>query len=415
MPWPVRSTRPAPDARIGRALAGAGRSALAAGAGAAVFLGSLAGTAATMLARQAVTPPVRQKDPIRVHAIRFDDEAETSGAVTLARDVDSETRGEYTMLWNRDRGRARLGETITATVGTVTRRFDGVMGEPLAGARRVRVASAPHLGAADLGLPYEEVRIPTEFGEAPAWWLPAEGGRPGDWVIHVHGRGSMRTETLRTVPIVAERGWSSLVVTYRNDAIFPAGPARGDAKYGLGLTEWRDVDAALEWAIARGAERIVLVGWSMGGAVVGQTLLNSPLADRVIAAMLESPAVDWRSVLEFQAGLMRVPARVARLGMRLLGSPLAPLALGVAEPLDLDALDLVARADELEVPLLVLHSLGDTMVPPEGSQRLAQARPDLVRYEEFTTARHTRLWNVDRERWEAIVADWFDGLGGRAG
>ena len=387
-----------------------GRDGLAAGAGAAVFLASLAGTAATMLARQVVTPPTRVKGPIRVHRLRLDEGSTTSGLIELGRDVDSETLGEYTMLWDHDRGRARLHETVTATVGTVTRRFSGAIGTPVERARRVRVASPPHIDAADLGMPYEEVRIPTEFGPAPAWWLPAEGGRPGAWVVHVHGRGSMRTETLRTVPLVAARGWNSLVVTYRNDAVFPAGHLASDAKYGLGLTEWRDVDAALEWAVARGAERIVLVGWSMGGAIAGQTLLNSRFADRVVGLMLESGAVEWRSVLEFQAGLMRMPKPVARLGMRLLGSPLARAALGVAEPLDLDALDLVARADELRVPMLVLHSLADTMVPVEGAQRLAQARPDLVRYEEFTLARHTRLWNVDRGAWERAVGEWFDGL-----
>lgn len=394
--------------RIVRAARRAGRASGAAAAGATVFLASLAGTAATMLARQVVTPPVRQRDPVPVRRIEFDAGTEERGTITLDRQIESATVGEYTMRWDRNRGHARLLGIIGSTPKTVTRRFDGVEGTPLKGVRRVVVGSSPHLAVGDLGLPYEAVEIPVEFGAAPAWWLPARAGRAGDWVVHVHGRGSLPTETLRTVPVVEARGWNSLVITYRNDADFPDGPLPTDAKYGLGLTEWHDVDAALEWAVARGAERIVLVGWSMGGAIVGQTLLNSRFADRVTGVMLESPAVEWRSVLEYQALRMRVPRSVARLGMRILGAPVARWLLGVAEPIDLDALDLVAQAEELRVPLLVLHSLGDTVVPAEGSQRLAAALPERVRYEEFTTARHTRLWNVDADTWERVVGEWFD-------
>jgi alpha-beta hydrolase superfamily lysophospholipase len=62
------------------------------------------------------------------------------------------------------------------------------------------------------------------------------------------------------------------------------------------------------------------------------------------------------------------------------------------------------------VPILLLHSTADTVVPVTSSQRLAQARPDLVDYVEFTRARHTRLWNVDRDSWETAVDEWFAGL-----
>lgn len=158
---------------------------------------------------------------------------------------------------------------------TVTRRFDGEEGARLERGTSVRVASAPQRGPADLGLPWESVEVPTVLGPAPAWLFPAEGPST-DWAVHVHGRGALMTEPLRSIGAFHEAGWNSLVISYRND---PGSTTSPDRRYGLGGTERRDIDAALAWARSRGARRIVLVGWSMGGAAVMQALFDSPHRD----------------------------------------------------------------------------------------------------------------------------------------
>ena len=104
------------------------RAAAAVLAGAGVVVGSLVGTAATMLARSAVTPARRAKTPVRVHEVALDSNDAGSGTITLQRTTESEPSGSYTMLWDEDRGRAVLGETITADVDTVTRRFTAAQG-----------------------------------------------------------------------------------------------------------------------------------------------------------------------------------------------------------------------------------------------------------------------------------------------
>lgn len=378
-------------------------------AGATTFATSLLATSAVTLGRQVVTLPSNTKDPVKLLGHEPDPATDgRTGTVTLERTVESAAAGEFTMLWRQGAGRARLLERIASTEHSVTRRYADAHGVPLTETRAVRLASAPQLGVGDLGLPWEEVEIATELGAAPAWFIPAtnaEASERGDWCIHVHGRGATLTEPLRTVPLVAERGWHSLVVRYRND---PGAPRGYRGKSGLGLTEWRDVDAAMEWAVSRGARRIVLVGWSMGGAIAVQAALRSPFADRVCGLMLESPALDWHETLISQAAQMRVPEWVARTGIALLDSPLARPILGTEGPIKLAELDVVERADELRWPVLVLASMGDTVVPVGGAQRLAQTRPDIVTYIEFTRARHTRLWNTDREHWERAVGRWFD-------
>ena len=45
-------------------------------------------------------------------------------------------------------------------------------------------------------------------------------------------------------------------------------------------------------------------------------------------------------------------------------------------------------------------------MPVGPSERLAEARPDLVTFEPWSLAGHCREWNVDPLRWDRVVADF---------
>ncbi|MGI0490157.1 hypothetical protein ACN4EK_32810, partial [Pantanalinema rosaneae CENA516] len=53
-------------------------------------------------------------------------------------------------------------------------------------------------------------------------------------------------------------------------------------------------------------------------------------------------------------------------------------------------------------------------VPSDGSVALARARPDVVTLEHFAHARHTKLWNYDRARWERAIATWLRSVDARS-
>lgn len=80
---------------------------------------------------------------------------------------------------------------------------------------------------------------------------------------------------------------------------------------------------------------------------------------------------------------------------------------GLQKPIDFRRLDFVARANELSLPILILHSDDDGYVPSAASRALAAARPDIVTLESFNTARHTKLWNYDPERWNSAIRRWL--------
>ena len=252
------------------------------------------------------------------------------------------------------------------------------------------------------------VSILSDVGPLPGWVVRPEGGSAGgDWAVLVHGRGARREETLRAVPVLWAAGWTSLVASYRNDRDAPRGP---DGRYNLGLSEWRDVEAAMGYAVSHGARRIVLVGWSMGGAVVLQALDRSPLAERVVGVCLDSAVLDWGVVLRHHAHLHRVPGPLARMATDLMGSRGSRRLVGVHEPIDVARTDWVARADELTRPMLVIHSDGDDFVPIGPAVALAGRRPDLVRFERWQLARHCREWNDDPQRWEQALSDFLSAV-----
>jgi alpha-beta hydrolase superfamily lysophospholipase len=362
---------------------------------------ALAAGAVTM-ARKVVTPARRRPDDVRV--LGHDPVGAT---VTLAANADTRLPGRYSFWFDHGRGHARLGEVVQEEPGRVVRRVEAVDEGDLATARAGRIGGWLWRSPRDAGLTVEDVEVDTPVGPAPAWLVPGPDGTDGPWMIGVHGRGVTRAETVRAAPVFHRAGLTSLLVSYRNDAEAPRSP---DGRYALGDAEWADVEAAMRWAVDHGATSIVLMGWSMGGATVLQAVTRAEHRDRVVGVVLESPVVDWRTTLRYQGTAMRVPRVVQELAMRLLQSPRASRLSGRAEPLDLDRLDLVERAGLLRVPVLVLHSDDDGFVPSTASHALAAARPDIVQLEVFAVARHTKIWNYDPERFEAVIAEWLGRL-----
>jgi len=175
----------------------------------------------------------------------------------------------------------------------------------------------------------------------------------------------------------------------------------------LGATEWRDVDAAVGFARRRGAKKIIVMGWSMGGAISLQLALNSAHRDLIVGLILDSPAIDWRNILDYQARELNLPAPITRLAITVLGADWATALTGSGAAIPFRRLDVLARAAELRHPILVLHSDDDGFVPSDASHDLVVARPDLVELDVFSVARHTKLWNYDQERWTGRITRWL--------
>lgn len=361
-------------------------------------------------ARQVVTPRRNREPNLDILAVI---DSEHGKQVILPANDDTTVDGTYSLFFDGGAGHARIGaiRSYVPREGTVQRDVEEIYSGALTKAVRGWWSGAIYSSPSAVGLAEEEVNVPVDGGLAPAWLVRAAAdAESGTWAIMVHGRGAQRTECLRAVRTAREAGMTSLLISYRNDG---EAPYTSDGRYGLGLTEWHDVESAIRYALAHGARDVVLFGWSMGGAVVLQAADKSPLRRHVRALVLDGPVINWIDVLSHQARLNRIPVQAGRLGQWLISNPAGRALTGLTAPLDLKSLDWVSRADEIRIPTLILHSEADEFVPFEPSAELAEKNPGVVTFERFTRAGHTKEYNVDPQRWETTVLVWLNNILGR--
>lgn len=278
-------------------------------------------------------------------------------------------------------------DRVPHTADTVVRRLERVELGTLAPGVRVRLTPQLHCGTPGtaLGLPYEDVEIPGELGSLPAWLVP---GPRTTWVIALHGLGTTREHALNLVPFLHRRRVPVLVPAYRGDA---GAPEAADGLGHLGDSEWRDLDAAIRYAVRRGATGVVLLGWGTGAAMALHAAESSGVRDRIRGLVLDSPVLDWEATLRNLAAAHRVPA------------PLIPLAVRAAQGRTGshgDRLQEAADPNGLRVPTLLFHGPDDTLAPWDRSRRLAELRPELVTLSTVREAPHAAMWNADPVRYE---------------
>ncbi|MFL5873253.1 MAG: alpha/beta hydrolase family protein [Solirubrobacterales bacterium] len=322
-------------------------------------------------------------------------EALPAGRIVLESTEESRRPGVYGIEWQG--GRAIVGPIVGEDDDSVTRRLREVDGYL---APEMDVAFNPAVWAgdpsADFGLPSQTVSVPGELGAMPAWFVPARGRT---WAIVVHGINSTPETGLRVVPALHRAGLPSLLITYREDLGAPSSP---DGFHHMGLTEWRDLGAAARYALAHGARRLVLVGYSMGGAIVSQFMERSPLAPKVAGLVLDAPVLDWQAVLSFNATQMGFPSFLAK-----------PVewAIGARIDADWEGLDAIAHPEDFQLPILLFHGEDDDVVPISTSDDFAAELPREVTYFRVPDAGHTEAWNVDPRHYERRLNTFLRRLG----
>jgi uncharacterized protein len=173
-----------------------------------------------------------------------------------------------------------------------------------------------------------------------AWHAPPTGDARDVTVLVLPGNGGSRVDRIPLARALTAAGFAVLLVDYRGYGGNPGSPSEE------GLAE--DARAAHRHLVDdRGvpAERIVLFGESLGGAVATWLALERPVAGLV----LRSPF----------ASLTDVAARVY---------PVLPVRLLLR-----DRFPLVERAPGLPGPTVVLASAADELVPAEQSRAVAAA------------------------------------------
>jgi uncharacterized protein len=334
--------------------------------------------------------------------------AVTKGTVTLGVPTDPGqllTSGVWGLQWPT--GYGQVTTILARGQGTVTRAFRHLAGAPLTVGARVALDNKafPQDPRVGLGIGFHAVAYRGPLGSYPAWLVP---GSSDTWAVLVHGNALDRLDTIKIVPALHRLGLPVLMISYRNDAGAPRDPS-GMLRYGL--TEWQDLAAGARYALGHGARRLVLVGYSMGGAVVVSFLERSPLAGRVAGVILDAPMLDFGRSVDLGASRQRLP---------LVGLPLPQSLTAVAKwiaswryRVDWGSLDYLHRAGKLQAPILLFHGTADTRVPVATSDQLARLARD-VAYVRVAGADHLDSWNLEPARYDRAVQAFVERVLGSA-
>ncbi|MFG2572155.1 alpha/beta hydrolase [Streptomyces sp. NPDC048481] len=365
------------------ATAAAVTAALAAGA-ASVAVGRLASDAAL---KAPPGRPLPTEPRLTVHGT-------AAGQITLTRDLAALRPGAYGLSGNGSH--AVVGPVLPTAphpVDTVVRRLERVTHGSLNSGDAVWLTPNLHVGnpGSALGLDHADVDVPGELGNLPAWFVP---GARRTWVIAVHGLGATREHALNLMGFLHRRRFPVLALAYRGDLGAPRSP---DGLNHLGATEWRDLDAAMRYAVRYGAERVVLLGWSTGAAMALRAAADSGLRDLVSGLVLDSPVLDWRTTLRALAAARHTPGALLPLAVRA-AEGRTGLRPGAGDPAAA-----AAASGRLRVPALIVHGPDDAVAPWGLSRRLAARRPDLVTLHTVPGAPHGAMWNADPAAYEEAL------------
>jgi fermentation-respiration switch protein FrsA (DUF1100 family) len=215
----------------------------------------------------------------------------------------------------------------------------------------------PHAGLtepAEAGLAQaQDLRLATGDGATlVAWHIPAKEGRP--LILYFHGNGGSLVDRVPRFRNFAARGDGVLAISYRGYGGSTGAPSQ-DTLLKDGETAWRE---ALRLGYAAG--RIVVMGESLGTGVATIVAAAHP----PMALVLDSPFLSALDVAE-----RRYPFFPVRAVMQ--DTFRSDLAIG-----------------EVRAPVLMIHAVGDGVIPLASARRLFDLANEPKTFIEVSTNGH---------------------------
>lgn len=237
---------------------------------------------------------------------------------------------------------------------------------------------------AKYGITYEEVTIRTSDGLVlAAWYTPPENGAV---ILVGHGIADSRWSAVHAM--FARHGYGVVCWDFRAH-----GASEGDVSSG-GFNEVRDVEAALDYALAQdGVEWVGVWGGSMGGTAGIAAAARRP---EIRALAADSAPDTARGILEHYVRLS-----ILQPFFEFVAEHEAGVSVDDIRPID-DIQSLGAR------PVFIIHGDADSRVPVWAAQNLydAAGEPHLLWIEPGMN--HLEIYRTQMERYERRVIAFFD-------
>lgn len=229
-----------------------------------------------------------------------------------------------------------------------------------------------------LGRPWEDVTFAARDGTPlHAWFFPAATNSPRQdrVVLHCHGNGGNISHRLDVAGALLETGINVLLYDYRGYGRSGGHPSEEGT--------YLDAQAAHAWLRARGfaATNILAFGESLGGGVATELALREPLGGLILQSTFTSIPDLGAELFPF------LPVRwLARIRY-----------------------DTRAKLPQVHVPVLLLHSRADTLIPFAHAERNLAAAPEPKSLAEIG-GDHNDFLEADRDRFLAGVERFLQTL-----
>jgi uncharacterized protein len=243
---------------------------------------------------------------------------------------------------------------------------------------------------ADLGIGYEEVEFDTDDGLRLAGWLIPAARDTRSVVILMHGFTGHRLPELASFVPWLHRHYNVLQFDFRGHGGSQA------STVAMGLTEWRDVAAAVRFCERRGYGPIALMGISMGASIAIIAAPHLPV-EAVVAdaayAELYHPIAN--RLHERGYPLASAGARALLFGAR--------MRLGTALPSPIDSVAAIAPRG-----LLLIAPREDRLIRAEQSVRLYEAANEPKELFIVDGAGHAEAWATAGPAYEERVIGFLE-------
>lgn len=206
----------------------------------------------------------------------------------------------------------------------------------------------------DFGLSFENISFRTQDGIVLKGWFIPNKNPHAKTIILLHGYGADKGNILPT-RIFLHQDYNLLLFDFRY-----FGQSEG-AYTTIGLNEVMDLQAAIKYLQSRGINEMGVWGLSMGAAValVGASKIN---AIKCIVAESSYARLDMMGDYYFSWDILRYPFRTA---LRLSTWMVLGHNMQTASPL--------YAATQLTIPVLLIHSKADNLIPFDQALLLQQA------------------------------------------
>ncbi len=240
----------------------------------------------------------------------------------------------------------------------------------------------------ELGLEYEEVKIPAEGLELLSWYMPAKNSRKG--IIFVHGHGGSRNEGLRFAKALHEAGFNLLALNLRRNS---------DSFASMGFYEPIDVIAAIDFLIKeKNLDSVGLFGFSMGAATS-------------ILAMEKDPRVKAGLFSSGYASAMDVMSESAKRDFGIPYYPLIPIVqvfLNVRGNMQIETVKPEEKIGNISPrPVSIFHCDKDDYVDVSHSDRLFASAKEPKEKWIPVCSQHERIWNTNKVEAEKRSVAYF--------